>query len=48
MLKLTLPENDGLCIAIWRPGDPRVMRVLALSGGYTRAEACQRLSRNHG
>ena len=28
--------------------DPRVMRVLALSGGYTRAEACERLARNHG
>ena len=24
------------------------MRVLALSGGYTRAEACRRLSANHG
>ena len=24
------------------------MRVLALSGGYTRAEACARLARNHG
>jgi len=27
---------------------PRVLRVLALSGGYTRDEACARLARNHG
>ena len=46
MLKLTLPETDGLYSDL--VDDPRVMRVLALSGGYTRAEACQRLSRNHG
>jgi fructose-bisphosphate aldolase class I len=25
-----------------------VVRVVALSGGYTRADACQRLARNHG
>jgi len=46
MLKLTLPETDDLYSDL--VDDPRVMRVLALSGGYTRAEACQRLSRNHG
>lgn len=46
MLKLTLPETDDLYRDL--VDDPRVMRVLALSGGYTRAEACQRLSRNHG
>ncbi|MBU3751095.1 MAG: fructose bisphosphate aldolase [Mycobacterium sp.] len=46
MLKLTLPESDDLYRDL--VDDPRVMRVLALSGGYTRAEACQRLSRNHG
>ncbi|HQC77573.1 MAG TPA: fructose bisphosphate aldolase [Mycobacterium sp.] len=46
MLKLTLPETDDLYQDLVT--DPRVMRVLALSGGYTRAEACQRLSRNHG
>lgn len=46
MLKLTLPETDDLYGDL--VDDPRVMRVLALSGGYTRAEACQRLSRNHG
>ena len=27
---------------------PRVARVVALSGGYTRADACKRLARNHG
>ena len=27
---------------------PRVARVVALSGGYTRADACQRLAANHG
>ena len=46
MLKLTLPETDDLYLDL--VDDPRVMRVLALSGGYTRAEACQRLSRNRG
>ena len=46
MLKLTLPERDGLY------GDfvahPRVLRVVALSGGYSRTEACARLARNRG
>ena len=46
MLKLTLPETDDLYRDLVE--HPRVMRVLALSGGYTRAEACRRLSRNHG
>ena len=46
MLKLTLPDTDDLYRELVT--DPRVMRVLALSGGYPRAEACQRLSRNHG
>jgi fructose-bisphosphate aldolase, class I len=46
MLKLTLPEEDNLyaeCVA-----HPKVVRVVALSGGYTRAEANERLRRNHG
>jgi fructose-bisphosphate aldolase, class I len=46
MLKLTLPEVDDFytdCIA-----HPRVTRVVALSGGYTRADANARLARNHG
>jgi len=46
MLKLTLPEKDGLYAPLL--GHPRVLRVAALSGGYTREEANARLSRNHG
>lgn len=46
MLKLTLPEIDNLYRDL--VDDTRVMRVLALSGGYSRAEACERLARNHG
>lgn len=46
MLKLTLPEEDNLysdCIA-----HPRVLRVVALSGGYSREEANARLARQNG
>jgi fructose-bisphosphate aldolase, class I len=46
MLKLTLPEKDNLyaeCVS-----HPKVVRVVALSGGYTREEANERLRRNHG
>ncbi len=46
MLKLTLPEEDDFyadCIA-----HPQVLKVVALSGGYTREEANTRLARNHG
>ena len=46
MLKLTLPDTDDLYRDL--VDHLKVMRVLALSGGYTRAEACQRLARNHG
>jgi fructose-bisphosphate aldolase class I len=46
MLKLTLPEQDDLYAECVR--HPKVVRVVALSGGYTRAEANQRLRRNHG
>ena len=46
MLKLTLPEQDGLYAPLL--AHPRVLRVVALSGGYTREEANARLSRNHG
>ena len=45
MLKLTLPEVDNLyadCIA-----HPRVLKVVALSGGYSRDEANARLARQH-
>jgi len=46
MLKLTLPSHDDLyadCIA-----HPRVLKVVALSGGYSREEANARLARQHG
>jgi fructose-bisphosphate aldolase class I len=46
MLKLTLPEKDGLYAPLL--GHPRVLRVVALSGGYTREQANARLSGNHG
>lgn len=46
MLKLTLPEKDNQ----YKPlvDHPRVMRVVALSGGYSREESCSRLSRQTG
>ena len=46
MLKLTLPDHPDLYMALIE--HPRVVRVVALSGGYTRAEACARLAKNHG
>jgi fructose-bisphosphate aldolase class I len=46
MLKLTLPEKDDLYADL--VGHPRVVRVVALSGGYTREEGNRRLRRNHG
>lgn len=46
MLKLTLPETPDF----YRPliEHAGVARVVALSGGYTRADACRRLAANHG
>ncbi len=46
MLKLTLPETDGYHADLL--AHPRVLRVAALSGGYTREEATARLARNPG
>jgi fructose-bisphosphate aldolase class I len=46
MLKLTLPELDGHYADL--VAHPKVLRVLALSGGYSREEATSRLARNHG
>jgi fructose-bisphosphate aldolase class I len=46
MLKLTLPEKDDLYAELVR--HPKVVRVVALSGGYTREEGNRRLRRNHG
>ena len=46
MLKLTIPtEDDFYADVIANPG---VLRVVALSGGYTREDANARLARNHG
>ena len=46
MIKLTIPDVADF----YRPliEHPRVLRVVALSGGYTRADACRRLKANHG
>jgi fructose-bisphosphate aldolase class I len=46
MLKLTLPDVDDFHAEL--VGHPRVLRVVALSGGYTREDANARLARNHG
>src|SRR5215470_10185378 len=46
MLKLTLPEQDNFYADFVK--HPKVLRVVALSGGYSRAEANNRLRRNHG
>jgi fructose-bisphosphate aldolase, class I len=46
MLKLTLPEKDDLYADF--VGHPNVVRVVALSGGYSREEGNRRLRRNHG
>ena len=46
MLKLTLPEADDFYADLVE--HPKVLRVVALSGGYSREEANARLSRNRG
>jgi fructose-bisphosphate aldolase, class I len=46
MLKLTLPDVPDLYAPL--VNHDHVARVVALSGGYTRAEACKRLAANHG
>jgi fructose-bisphosphate aldolase class I len=46
MFKLTLPEEDGYYGDL--VGHPQVLRVVALSGGYSRDEANARLARNPG
>ena len=46
MLKLTIPEAADF----YQPliNHPKTLRVVALSGGYSRAEACKRLAAHHG
>jgi fructose-bisphosphate aldolase, class I len=46
ILKLTLPEQDNFYADFVK--HPKVLRVVALSGGYSREEANNRLRRNHG
>jgi len=46
MLKLTLPEQDDFYLDFVR--HPKVLKVVALSGGYSREEGNNRLRRNHG
>ena len=46
MFKLTLPEADGFYQELVE--HPKVLRVVALSGGYSREEANARLARNPG
>lgn len=46
MLKLTLPNTDDFYADL--VAHPRVLRVVALSGGYTRDEANAKLARNRG
>jgi fructose-bisphosphate aldolase, class I len=46
MLKLTIPDEPDIYATLI--AHHRVLRVLALSGGLSRSEACNRLARNHG
>jgi fructose-bisphosphate aldolase class I len=46
MFKLTLPEEDNFYLKLTE--HPNVVRVVALSGGYSREEANRRLARNKG
>ena len=46
MLKLTIPDVSDLYAPL--VNHERVIRVVALSGGYKRADACKRLAANHG
>jgi fructose-bisphosphate aldolase class I len=46
MLKLTIPAEAGLFEPLIR--HPKVLRVVALSGGFSREEACRQLARNPG
>jgi fructose-bisphosphate aldolase, class I len=46
MLKLTIPDIPDFYAPLI--ADKRVLRVVALSGGYSRADACKKLAENHG
>ncbi len=45
MFKLTIPEVDNFYEEIM--ADAKVVRIVALSGGYSRAESNEKLARNH-
>jgi fructose-bisphosphate aldolase class I len=46
MLKLSIPAKAGLFEPL--VNHPKVLRVVALSGGFTREEACRELAKNPG
>jgi len=46
IFKVTIPETPDFYAPLIK--DKRVVRVVALSGGYTRDDACRRLAKNHG
>ena len=46
MLKLSIPAEAGLFLPL--VGHPKVLRVVALSGGFSREEACRELAKNPG
>jgi fructose-bisphosphate aldolase class I len=46
MLKLSIPSKPGLFQPLIE--HPKVLRVVALSGGFSRADACQELAKNPG
>jgi fructose-bisphosphate aldolase, class I len=46
MLKVTIPDVPDFYAPLI--AHPKVARVVALSGGYTRADACKKLAQNHG
>ncbi|WP_028203625.1 fructose bisphosphate aldolase [Paraburkholderia nodosa] len=45
MIKLTIPDTPDFYLPLIE--HPRVVRVVALSGGYSRTDACARLAKNH-
>ena len=46
MLKLTIPSEPNLYLPLVE--HPKVLRLVALSGGYERDEACRELAKNRG
>ena len=46
MLKLSIPKEAGLYAGLAK--HPKVLRVVALSGGYSTEEACEKLAQNPG